>query len=320
MIEYLVKTNAHNVYQATGGKITYDTSKGVFRTPLGIITREAIDEARIVLANLAEFVKDRKFSDPAYRSGLSKYLRLVPQNVGMKLDPETLYPNLEAIQKQNDIIDSLEVSLGAVLSTQDGKKVEMPRLFDVTLTVVQPSDPEFQAIKDYYRKTANTMHTSSSLDIKAIWKLEIKHMHEAYEARGRAKGNVKRLWHGSKVANILSILKSGYVLPGKLKSATITGAAFGNGIYFSDQSTKSLNYSQGYWSSGSMDNNCFMFLNNVAMGREYPVNSTTSSPPPSGYDSYFCKGGGIFRNNEMVIFNLDQINPKYLVQFSPGGR
>ena len=32
-----------------------------------------------------------------------------------------------------------------------------------------------------------------------------------------------------------------------------TGRMFGNGVYFSDQSTKALNYAYGYWGGGDRD-------------------------------------------------------------------
>ena len=49
---------------------------------------------------------------------------------------------------------------------------------------------------------------------------------------------------------------------------------YGVGLYFSANSTKSLNYSQGgLWSVG-VDEICYMFLVDVAMGREYLATSS----------------------------------------------
>jgi poly [ADP-ribose] polymerase len=92
---------------------------------------------------------------------------------------------------------------------------------------------------------------------------------------------------------------------------------FGNGIYFSDQSTKSLNYAYGYWDGGSKDNRCYMFLADVAMGMPWhPTRTGSNVKPPEGYDSVFARGGkDIVMNNEMIVYRTSQANLKYLVEF-----
>lgn len=324
LIEYLVQTNAHNISMATSGKITFDEGSGLFKTPLGFVTKDGIDRARGLLTEISTFVIDKKFADRAYHRVLSDYLMIIPQNTGMKLNPETLYPDLIAVQNQNSILDSLEASLQTILSAPPGDNgsaiIDPPKLFDVKLTSVSQGEV-FEMLRKFYQKTLNRVHTSSNMDVKAIWEVEIGHMKSAFEKQGKPIGNVQQLWHGTKVGNLLSILKNGYILPGKLSSAAITGAMFGRGIYFSDQSTKSLNYATNFWSGGSRESACFMLLNNVAMGKSHTPSGPTSSPPPNGYDSYFAKAGvsGVM-NNEMIVFNTHQISPKYLIQFSVGGR
>ena len=94
-----------------------------------------------------------------------------------------------------------------------------------------------------------------------------------------------------------------------------TGRLFGDGVYFSDQSTKALNYSNGYW-SGNKENNCFMFLGLVAIGKYYVPKSTGEKLPKQGFDSTWAKPGiSSIQNNEMIVYNLSQINLQYLVEF-----
>ena len=89
------------------------------------------------------------------------------------------------------------------------------------------------------------------------------------------------------------------------------------GLYFSDQSTKSLNYAQGYWGHGSTDNNCFMFNCSVAMGKYYVPSGPSSNLPKPGYDSTFAMANrsGVM-NNEMIVYSVDRCNLDYLVEFS----
>lgn len=94
------------------------------------------------------------------------------------------------------------------------------------------------------------------------------------------------------------------------------GRMFGNGIYGSEQSTKALNYSIGYWGSEKL-NRVFMLLCDFAMGREYLPNSYNRSFPVAGYDSTYVKAGtaGVI-NQESIVYNTNQVNINYLVEFA----
>ena len=111
--------------------------------------------------------------------------------------------------------------------------------------------------------------------------------------------------------------KSGLIIPKSNGSIQVTGRMFGNGIYFSDQSTKSLNYSYGYWDGGAKDNRCFMFLADVAMGKPWhPTRTGPNVVPAAGHDSVYARGGrDIVQNNEMIVYRTSQAKLKYLVEF-----
>lgn len=101
-------------------------------------------------------------------------------------------------------------------------------------------------------------------------------------------------------------------------------------VYFSDTSSKSLNYSYGYWRN-DRQNRCFMFLADVIMGNEYRPNYDKennyrfnaekayfgSDGSRRKFDSISVKGGaGEVLNNEMIVWNSSQIRLKYLVEFN----
>ncbi|HYT44749.1 MAG TPA: WGR domain-containing protein, partial [Methylomirabilota bacterium] len=54
LIKYLTQANIHSILNSTN--IQYDTSKGTFSTPLGVVTKEAIIEARDLLSNISTFI------------------------------------------------------------------------------------------------------------------------------------------------------------------------------------------------------------------------------------------------------------------------
>src|SRR5262249_54679202 len=154
-------------------------------------------------------------------------------------------------------------------------------------------------------------------DVKKVYAVEIATMRRAWEKAGKPVGNVAELWHGTKASNLLSILKGGLIIPPS-NAPHCTGRMFGNGVYFSDQSTKSLNYAYGYWGGGPADNNCFMFLVDVAMGKYFVPDGPSTRLPMPGYDSTYAQASksGVM-NNEMIVYKTSQINPRFLVEFAP---
>ena len=90
-------------------------------------------------------------------------------------------------------------------------------------------------------------------------------------------------------------------------------------MYFSKESTKSLNYSTGYW-SGKYDKNCFMFLADVALGKYYIPRSSSDGPfPKKGYDSTYAdpqKGTSGLLNSEIIVYDTKRVNLVYLVEFN----
>jgi poly [ADP-ribose] polymerase len=92
---------------------------------------------------------------------------------------------------------------------------------------------------------------------------------------------------------------------------------FGAGLYFSDQSTKALNYATNFWNSSGSSKRIFMFLCDVAMGKYHvPSGGWGSGYPKRGFDSTFAKANvSSVRNNEMIVYKLPQANLKYLLEF-----
>lgn len=325
LIKYLTKVNIHQITTAT--KITYDESTGDFRTPLGVVTQDGIDEARILLDSISNFIDvNTSFDDKKFIKSVEDYMMLIPQNVGSyqnaRFGIKDIFPDKEALQEQNGILDSLEASVKKIMTTgTDDKgtavtKLDEPNVFSVKLNVINDTSI-IDRIKRKFNKTLLGSHVSSNLKVKRVFSVEIDSMKQAYEAKGTPLGNIQELWHGTRAANLLSILKGGLMIP-RSSAGHVTGRMFGDGVYFSDQSTKSLNYSYGYWSrSSGYDNNCFMFLADVAMGKSYTPSRSSRNLPKPGYDSTYAIGGksGV-SNNEMIVYNTNQCNLTYLIEFS----
>lgn len=319
LVERLAEANRHQIMVASGGQMNLDLSTGIISTPLGVVTLESVDKGRKLLETMAPFVLSHDYESRTFVKSLNDYLMLIPQKVpharGWHRDFLSGTPEMI---KQNTLLDQLATSVDLVsrqiAAVVPGDKNAAP-VFDVKLSLVD--DPKvLRAIEAFFKKGINLRHESRHLKPVKVYEVELGAMARAFEADGAKMSNIQRLWHGTRAFNVLSILKSGLMLPRSTGTMQITGNMFGNGLYFSDQATKSLNYSYGYWDSAQRDNQCFMFLADVAMGKMHTPSRPSKSLPFAGSDSTFAKGGesGV-QNNEMIVYRTSQANLRYLVEF-----
>ena len=129
--------------------------------------------------------------------------------------------------------------------------------------------------------------------------------------------NCQLLIHGTRNANVFGIMKSGLLI--RPANAYISGAVYGNGIYHSAHSAKSLGY------TGS-DNDKLFFIQNVHMGNHYTYSGwyrdgkdisrsemNYADLQKKGYDSLYVKAGDGLLNSEYIVYNTEQTNTEYLV-------
>ncbi len=326
LIDELLTANVHSIVSQT--TITYNKAQGVFSTPLGVVTPHAIQSARELLAQMQTYVDHKEYTNHTYVGLVNEFLMLVPQNVGRKLDPARLFPDKLALHRQQDILDSLEASVGAVTT----KKGKTRKVFDLKLAVLQ-DEWDRDRIKSKYRDTRSDHHESGHLDVKEIYTVDMSQMRKAFEQRAPQVGGVGEYWHGTRKANMLSILHKGLIIPPKDSPMVRTGRLLGDGIYFADRSTKSLNYAYGTWDGQQRDEEPLMFLAMAALGKIYTAkNCQTEDYPVRGYDSVFGKSDHTrwynyqrsreetLKNNEYVIYDPAQCNLTYLIKFSHGGK
>ena len=323
LLKKLAEENRHELNVLSGGEMNIDLETGIVSTVMGVITLDAVKEARQLLDQMAPFVKNGKTDDYSYSSKdglLGRYLRLVPQKTPAR---KGWHVDFIDLIKQSALLDQLETSIeianqriadGINVANQDGQKKEVA-LFNFTLTLVS-DDKVIKQITDQYFNSRVRNHSCAHLKPTRIFEVRNNLMDVAFKSDGEKVGNVKRLWHGTRSFNLLSILKRGFVLPRQLSTVQTTGAMYGNGLYFSANSTKSLNYSYGYWDGGNRNQNCYMFLVDVAMGKEYIAHSSGNGNKP-GYDSCWAKPGisGVI-NDEQIVYRTSQANIKYLVEFN----
>lgn len=323
LVNRLVETNRHEIYKSTGGKMDVDITTGIVSTPVGVVTKDTVNQARILFDKMVPFIVANKLDDQSYIENLNNYLMKIPQKVGSSKGwHKSFLANNNDIDKQLTLLDQLESSVDLALSRQKSAisnsagNIQVPTLFNSKVTVCT-DQKVIDDITKLFFSTLQQQHISSKLKPIRIYEVCIDAMNDSYNNYGAKLHNQELLWHGTRVFNILSILKNGLIIP-PVRGGTysIAGRMFGNGVYFSPSSTKSLNYSFGYWDGGPKDNNCFMFLCDVALGDYYTPKSSSETLPKSGTHSTWAKKGysGV-QNDEIIVYQTNQCNIKYLIEF-----
>jgi len=290
LVEHLTQVDRHKVLDNTN--ISYD---GVsFTTPLGPVSQSTIDSARSTLSQLQTTPTNEL---------INKYLMLIPRDMGRRI-PANLFVSSKDFQRETELLDALESSIVSVSVS--------PTTFELELSLVEDTE-KLDDIHRQFNDTRKSCHVSSALKIGNVWSVIIKVMNDGWAKNGALMENIWRLWHGTSSSNLLSIFKHGLIIPKNYSN----GRAFGDGLYFSRESTKSLNYSYGYW-GGTYSRRCFMFLADVAMGKYFTPQTTTGARRvPEGHDSIYAQPGisGVL-HSEMIVPNTNQANLVYLVEFN----
>ena len=309
LVDRLVKANIHNIVSQTS--ITYNSATGGFQTPLGPVTKEGIDKARNLLVEVKKAMVDKKRS--SLPKTVSDYLRLIPHDFGMqRLSVELVFPDLDAVEKESNVLDSLEATLQSMVTPVAKPDSITPapaqKVFEVDLDILNDA-AECKRLEDFYHRSMKSSHGYGHVKIRQMFKVTIQDMVKAFN---KALGNIQEVYHGTSQANLLSILKSG-LKTSPPNTAYIAGKMWGNGVYGAINSSKSLGYTFGRW-GGSHGESGWLFVCAFAMGKvDYPSN--TRSRPSDGNDSIWAKASKVgLAHDELIVYRNNQVNICYLLE------
>lgn len=305
LIRQLANANVHKICAATS--ITFNTTSGLFQTPLGVVTQEALDEAR----NLLAFFAKSTTVNASYKTKLDGYLRLIPRVKSHKMRYEDIFPTPDAIQKESDVLDALESSLAVVSSPAPAPVGQtaapaVEQVFDLHLDVLDDAK-ERQRLSDWFYSSNHRTHGYSNVKIREIYKI-----HQPSVPFDEKIGNFKEVFHGTSEANVLSCLKGG-LRTSPPSTVAIAGKMWGNGIYGALDSSKSLQYSFGRF-TGNGGASAHLFVADFALGRLEIPKRKRGGPNTSQYDSVWAKTQNTgLRFDEIIVFRDRQVKIKYLI-------
>ncbi|OPZ24947.1 MAG: Poly(ADP-ribose) polymerase catalytic domain protein [Bacteroidetes bacterium ADurb.BinA174] len=242
----------------------------------------------------------------------------------------TLFDNRKIIQAANAIIareqDSLDAMRGQVNNNAVSADVEnegktILEAHGIELSVVDKNEPA-------YGKILSLMGRDSSMLTNAykVKHLENREKYESFKKQTAKTPEMKKnelLWHGSRTQNWWNILGSGKLLlnPGNVVR---TGSMFGHGLYFANKFAKSFGYTScdgSYWVHGG-ENTGYLALFEVLVGRQMIVEEHGSwcysldekTVKAKGFDSVFAKAGVSLRNDELIVYDNNRCDIRYLVE------
>lgn len=255
------------------------------KMPLGKLSKAQIAKGFEILEDI-EKALERKASHFELNSLSSKFYTAIPHDFGRQIPPAI--KTAEGLQKKYDMLMVLgDIELAQTLQKDQEKAVknveEVPHPLDVNysllktkLEYVRTSDQEHKLLEEYIENTGGAFPKQN---LMGIWRVDREGEGQRFAEHSKLD-NRKLLWHGTNVAVVAAIMKTG------LRIMPHSGGRVGRGIYFASEHSKSAGY---VWPA---KNTGIMFLNEVALGKEKHITRDDSSlvKAPSGFDSVVARG------------------------------
>lgn len=293
-----------------------DQSKG---SPLGKLTTKQINKGRIILQDISNIINKKPHVSVDDVIDLSnEYYGNIPRAFGRRITPDLVaIKSLAEINDQMQILKFYEDSLRMGDIIFNDNIDEQYETLNSEIGVLAKNTKVYKELVDYVVSSQSHRH-GVNLDVKRIFTVQQKNA----PLFDDSVGNKKLLFHGTRSANVPGILSTNIKLPNQLKGVYITGAMFGPGIYFADQSTKSSQYACAkFGGKVNQYSTAFLFVSEVALGRiKEEKHANYYHKPPAGYDSVKGVAGPSLLHNEYIIYNENQHQLKYIIEFEPKSR
>jgi len=306
----IIEANVHAIENTTDLQVTKDGLK----TPVGYLSLTQINNAKLILKEINDYVDSNgEFTcDKDTLKTLNiKFFSLIPHPFGRKILEEECIFNVRKLEEKFELIDQLQSSL--TVKDNKNNKFGIEIELEKNQGIINNINKRFNETKTPNHRNLNSWFW----EIDKVFKIKIPEERERYDNSDYPqdyKYPFIELWHGSRVSNILSILLNGLIIPHS-NASHVCGRMFGNGIYGATSSTKSLNYSLGYWNNDNKQlNSCYLLLCEFKLGNCYECKNTLYTGPPRNYHSVYAKAGHSLINDEIIVYNLNQATIKYLIK------
>lgn len=323
-------------------ELEIDTEK----MPLGKIRQSQIDKAYEILDEINKSIK--KGNSDKLTKLSSQFYTLIPIAYGRRKPP--VISTTKLVGKNINLLNELsQMVFGTVAITKiknSKNKNVLGKLYEDLHTEIVPlekTDQMYEDLVSYLNRSKAPTH-NFSFEVIDIFSINREFERDAYETYSKKIPNKTLLFHGTRVSNLIGILKNGLVVdPSKLQiNVSISGKMFGLGIYGATSSSKSIQYC----AYDTSDNIACMFIMEVALGKMLKKtdadSSLTSKTLPREYHSTWGLGKSSFAEyeklddgtripkgkiapvkttdgryllyDEFIVYHEEQINLRYIVK------
>eukprot|EP00037_Helgoeca_nana_P032037 m.411830 g.411830 ORF g.411830 m.411830 type:complete len:617 (+) comp28747_c0_seq1:1808-3658(+) len=262
------------------------------KLPLGALSRAQIDRGHDALEELKSAVKSKMKAKIA--NATAKFYTIIPHAFGRSKPP--LISTMDEIDAKVELLNTLaQIEDGVKMRSKAkakkrGKVKVLPHPSDqhyeeleADLTPVGKGSNEMKIIEKYLAVTSGGGY-GGAMKLQNVWTCN-RHDEDKRFAKYDKITNRRLLWHGTNVAVVAAILKSG------LRIMPHSGGRVGAGIYLADQHTKSAGYCSGAIAPNGK-HAVIMFLVEAALGKEKAILQDDSSlkVAPKGFDCVVARG------------------------------
>ncbi|KAM9361706.1 protein mono-ADP-ribosyltransferase PARP3 [Symphorus nematophorus] len=256
------------------------------KMPLGKLSKMQIAKGFEVLEEI-EAAMSQKRGKARLEELSSKFFTTIPHNFGRNRPPTI--DNKDIVDKKKEMLMVLaDIELAQTLKSETEKaqeemieEVPHPQDQDYNslkckLALMDKDTELFKVIEKYLKATDGDYRKIKIID---VWEVDRETEGERFRENDSLE-NRRLLWHGTNIAVVAAILKSG------LRIMPHSGGRVGRGIYFASENSKSAGYVRTSKNTG------VMFLSEVALGKECTITKDNSSlkKAPAGYDSVVARG------------------------------
>lgn len=272
---------------------------------------------------------------PEFNKKLMELFTIIPRSMGQVQDylASSTSDFSKIIDKEQSLLDVMRgqvvvVNLQADDDEDDGGYKNNCTILEALGIELEPTtDEDVKIIKKELGNCADKYYNS--------WRVRNVKNEEKFKKYCKdhkiKKSQIKLLFHGTRNENVWSILHQALRIFKRNTSngPVINGRMLGDALYASNMPSKSLGYTSfGYWTRGSASTG-YMFLNEWALGKSYDIYAFDSKFYSWDYEalkkeapdceslwahSGMNTGWGALRNDEITVYNEEQVNLKYLIE------
>jgi poly [ADP-ribose] polymerase len=237
------------------------------------VTQKMIDEAYVIIQQL----KNNTTNTYRFNNQLEDLFNKVPRKMNKVSEyiakDESDFDKI--IEREEELLDSLEKIVQSQKSDvkNNQKATSNKTILEANDLVIRPVTFEEEDYILQKLKEKTSQGRSNEDNYIRAYRVDNKQTEKAFKAfckdnKLKTHKGTHFYFHGTKFENLWSIFKTGLTVNPK---AATTGKAFGNGIYFAEQSEKSLGYTniagKSKWGVSGNRNTSYLLMYEVATGK-----------------------------------------------------